>query len=142
VIEAASREIDTHQNRFFGQTATGTVRYYTALKSGVLQIDDCVTLTEVATYADGDRTYEDTWATTDYDLLPENAAADGWPYDTLEVRSDGDYTLPVGVRKGVKLTGTWGWPTVPEPIKQACLLRSAWLFKRKDTPLGLSALTG
>jgi hypothetical protein len=44
----------------------------------------------------------------------------------------------VGVTKGVKLTGTWGWPAVPDEIKQACLLRAAWLFKRKDTPLGVA----
>ncbi len=138
VISAASREIDTHLGRRFYQSAAGTVRYYTATNSGVLLIDDCAALTAVATDPDGDRTYEDTWTATDYDLLPPNAAADDEPYTTLVTAWEGDYSMPVGVRSGVKLTGTWGWPAIPEPIRRACVLRSAWLFKRRDTPLGLS----
>jgi hypothetical protein len=138
VLDTASREIDRELRRFFYQSAAATVRYFTALNADELLIDDCVTLTAVATDNDADRVYETTWLATDYDLLPENAAADSQPYTMLAEAPGGAYDFPVGVRKGVKLTGTWGWPAVPQEIQRACLLRAAWLFKRKDSPLGVA----
>ena len=88
----------------------------------------------------GDRTYGTTWAATDYDLLPENAATLGEakPYTMLAITPDGDYRFPVGTRKGVKLTGVWGWPAVPQSVKTATVLRAAWLFQRPNTPLGMA----
>lgn len=136
VLDAASRQIDEDAGRYFYQTAAGTVRYYTATHTDELLIDDCVTLTAVATDADGDRVYETTWTATDYDLLPGNAGTDGRPYDILATAPMGSYSFPAGVRRGVKLTGTWGWPSVPDRVRQACLIKAAWLFKRKDSPLG------
>jgi len=140
VLDQASRDIDNYCGRVFNQSTAATARYYTAQRAGELLIADCVSLSAVATDADGDRTYEDTWAATDYDLLPENAAAESEPepYTTIAVAPDGDYAFPVGVRKGVKLTGVWGWPAVPGAVKQACLLRAAWIFNRRNTPLGLA----
>lgn len=137
-LDAASMEIDHETGRHFYQTAAGIVRYYTPSNAYELLIDDCVALTVCATDSDADRVYETTWAATDYDLLPDNAAADTEPYTKLAVAPGGSYRLPAGTRKGVKLTGTWGWPSVPRAINQACLLRAAWLFKRKDSPLGVA----
>lgn len=138
VLDAASRQIDDDCGRFFYQTAAGVVRYYTALNAYELLIDDCVSLTAMATDGNGNRTYAETWAVTDYDLLPENAAGDGLPYDILGVSPGGIYRLPTGLRKGVRLTGTWGWASVPDKIRQACLIKAAWLFKRRDSPLGVA----
>ena len=136
VLEACSRSIDNYCNRSFGKTAAGTVRYFTPVYADEVLIDDCVALTVVATDADGDRTYEDTWADTDYDLLPENAGANT-PYLMLAITPSGDYRFPL-VRKGLKLTGTWGWPEVPPPVKEACLIQAYRIFKRKDAPFGIS----
>jgi hypothetical protein len=138
VLDDASREIDRVTGRHFYETDAGTVRYFTAVNDDELSIADCVTLTEVKTDNGSDRTYATTWAVTDYDLLPENAAAQDEPYTLLAEAPGGSYDFPVGVRKGVKLTGTWGWPEIPDEIKRACLLRAAWLFKRKDSPLGVA----
>jgi len=138
-ILVASRDIDGACYRHFYQSLAGTVRYYSATSRGMLwELDDCVTLTGVETDGDGDGVYEDVWQATDYTLLPENAAVDGGPYMLMEVTPRGSYRFPVGVPRGVKVTGTWGWPAVPEKVKRACILRAAWLFKRRDTPLGLS----
>jgi hypothetical protein len=136
VLEACSRSIDGYCNRSFGKTVPGTVRYFTPVDADEVLIDDCVSLTEVATDADGDRTYEDTWAATDYDLLPENAGTNT-PYLTIATTPDGDYGFP-RVRKGLKLTGTWGWPEVPPPVREACLIQAYRIFKRKDAPFGIS----
>jgi hypothetical protein len=137
VLDAVSRAIDNFCNRFFYSTAAGTVRYYTPIYTDEVQIDDCVALSAVVTDSDGDRTYEDTWTATDYDLLPENAGSVD-PYTSIAVTPDGDYSFPRGVRKGLKLTGTWGWPAVPPAVREACLIQSARIFKRKDAPFGIT----
>lgn len=137
VLEATSRGIDNYCGRFFYQTSAATARYYTALDDDSVLIDDCVSLSAVATDADGNRVYEYTWASTDYDLLPENAAAGSEPYTEIATSPLGNYSFPVGVRKGVKLTGVWGWPAVPAPVKEACLIQGARVFKRKDSPFGI-----
>ena len=138
VVQGVSRSIDAMTGRRFFSTTADETRYYTAEFSDVLYVDDLLSITTLKTDDDGDRTYEDTWAATDYDLLPENAAAQSKPYTLLAVSPDGDYSFPVGVRKGVKLTGTWGWPAVPSKIKRACVLRAAWLYARKGAPLGVA----
>lgn len=136
VLEAVSRQIDNYCNRTFGKTAAGTVRYFTPTDTNEVLIDDCVSLTVVATDEDGDRTYETTWAATDYDLLPENAGTDK-PYLTIATSPAGYYRFPL-VRKGLKLTGTWGWPDTPPPVHEACLIQASRIFKRKDTPFGIA----
>lgn len=135
-LDEASRDIEGDTHRVFYPSAAGTVRYFTAVRSGLVLIDDVVTVTAVATDGDGDRVYESAWAATDYDLLPLNAAADGLPYDQVAVAPQGGYAFPAGLRAGVKITGTWGWPSVPDGIHRACILRAAWLFKRSGSPLG------
>lgn len=137
VIEGVSRGIEIYCGRRF-YTASET-RYYTAIDDDELMIDDLVSLTTLQTDEGGDRTYEYTWQTTDYDLLPDNAALDGTPYTSIAVSPDGDYSFPVGVRKGVKVVGYFGYSTlVPAQVREACLIQAARIFKRKDAPFGVA----
>ena len=69
-IETISRAIDSITwRRFYATTET---RYYTPARYDTLSVDDLLDITGVSgtlkTDDDGDRTYENTWATTDYDL--------------------------------------------------------------------------
>lgn len=137
VLEEASRDIDADTHRSFGLSAAGTVRLYSPRMADEVLIDDCISLSEVATDADGDRTYETVWAATDYDLLPANAAAASRPFERLAVPPQGLHRLPI-LPLGLRLTGTFGWASVPSQIRRACVLRAAWLFKRAGTPLGTS----
>ncbi len=136
-LDEASRDIEGDTHRVFYRSAAGTVRYYSAVRTDLVLLDDVVTISAVATDADGDRVYECAWTATDYDALPENAAADGLPFDRLAVAPGGQYAFPGG-RKAVRVTGTFGWPAVPEMIRRACVLRAAWIFKRSGSPLGTS----
>ena len=137
VITAVSRSIDNKCGRFFWQDAAGT-RYFTAERNDYLQIPDCYGVTTLKTDDDGDRTYENTWATTDYDLMPFNAGQDtAWPYTWIEPTPNGNY-LFTRMRKGIEITANWGWPAVPDPINEGCLLQSARFFKRKDAPFGVA----
>lgn len=141
VVEAASRKIDLATGRrFWKDAAADQARYYTAERGDELCIDDLATFTSLATDVSGDRTYTDTWATTDYDLLPYDQILGGhsWPYTRIEVTPRGQKSFPASLRKGVKIVGAWGWPAVPDAINEACLILSARLFKRKDAPFGMA----
>lgn len=144
-IEAASREIERIcHRRFYGAPET---RYYTADDGNVLDIDDLTGTPTITTDEGGDGTYETTWVTTDYNLKygnNYNAALDGKPYTQIEVSAAGTKNFPVGVKKGVKIVATFGYiastnaNNCPAPIHDACLLTVVRLFKRPDSPFGVS----
>lgn len=137
IITAASRLVDdVCGRRFYAATET---RYYTPDDGNYLRVDDLLSVTTLKTDEDGDRTYEVTWATTDYDLMPLNATLDGWPYMSIETTPDGDNPFPI-LAKSVELKGSFGFAsTTPPAIQEACVLATHRLLKRADTPLGVSA---
>ena len=137
-VEAISRAIDAATGTRFYRNSEDETRYYTATNTIVLECpDDIGSLTTVKTDSDGDRTYEHTWAATDYDKTPFNAALDGRPYTTLEVTPAGRYSWPT-IARGIELVGKFGYAaTTPVAIKAACLLAMQKLFKRKDAPFGV-----
>lgn len=135
-ITAVSRWIDNFCGRRFYTTDADETRYYTAQDGDILFLpDDVLSITTLATDDDGDRTYETTWATTDYDLLPLNAT----PYTWIEITPEGDETFPTH-RKGVKIIGKFGFcltTQLPAAIEQACLLQCTRIWKRRDAPFGV-----
>lgn len=135
-VEAASRKIDRDCDRAFYQLAA-TARIYTAGRGDYLPIDDLVSVTTLKTDEDGDRTYEQTWATTDYDLTPDNASDVSEPYTAVLLSPRSTKWFPT-LRRSVQITGTWGWPAVPDAIKTATLILASRLVKRKDSPLGVA----
>ena len=131
IIEQVKEFIDGECKRHF-DTETATAKYYDGTGS-LLFIDDLV-LIDVGGLVldeDGDGTYESTMATTDYILYPLNR----YPKTMIEINSNGAYSgFANGVRKGVKITGTWGYAaTVPKPIRRAAIMLTCRLFKRRDT---------
>lgn len=136
VLEGTSRMIDRYCGRRFYVTDDDETRYFAPEYANELFSDDIVTITTLKTDADGDRTYETTWATTDYDLLPHNAAPDGKPYTRITVAPQGRYSFPT-FRKGVQIVGTFGYPAIPADVHTACVIQALRLFKRKDAPFGV-----
>jgi hypothetical protein len=134
VLVAASREIDLFCGRRFYRA--DETRYYTPEDGDMLRVDDLVSVATLKSDDDGDRVYETTWGTDDYDLCPDNAALDNWPYTQIEVAPSGSYAFPTG-RKSVQLAGVFGWPSIPEPVHVACLVLAAWAWKRKDAIFGV-----
>lgn len=139
VVEATSRLIDEHCSRRFWKNTVAEARYYTPEWGDLLIVDDLVSVTSLKTDEDEDRTYERTWTTADYDLEPYNAGLSSpvKPYTQIRTSPKGSYSFP-GTRKGVELTGIFGWYAVPDAINEACLIQSIRLFKRKDTPFGIA----
>ena len=138
VATAVSRLIDGYcGRRFYAVTETN---YFTRTTPYVVLVEDLLTVTTLKTDADGDRTYESTWAATDYDLEPYNAArlSPARPYTRIVTAPNGVYTFP-NVRKGIEIAGSWGFSaTTPPVVKEACLLQCVRLFMRKDAPFGVT----
>jgi hypothetical protein len=133
VVEAASRTIDGWCSRtFYAETAT---RYLTAEMIDALFLpSDLIAVTTLKTDEDGDRVYETTWDTSDYDLDPDG----GPPYTAIYPTINGSYLFPTH-RRGIQIAGSWGYAaTVPEAVREACLLQAARLFKRMDAPFGIA----
>ena len=142
IIEATSRAIDAYcMRRFYAATET---RYFQSRDADHMWVPDLLSVTTLQTDHDGDRTYEYTWAATDYDLLPANATLDGWPYNEIATTPAGNYFFPTSNNaKSVKITGSWGFAsTTPDAVNEACLIVAAQFFMRKDAPWGVSGGSG
>ena len=138
IITAVSRLIDNYCGRHFYVDSADATRYFTAEYSDLLEPGDLVSVTTLTSDGDGDRTYETTWTvSTDYDLTPFNADDFSEPFTAIETTPAGRYVFPRGVKKGVCIIGKWGWPAVPKPVAEACMLQSERLFKRKDALFGV-----
>jgi hypothetical protein len=136
-IESASRLIDGFTARSFYNAGTA-VRNYAATDAINLIIDDAITVTKVESTDEIGDTYTE-WTATDYQLEPVNSRADGLYYPFTGIRAINTYTWPVvDYQALVKITGTWGWASVPTAVKQACIIQSSRIFKRLDSPLGVA----
>ena len=152
-VQAISRVIDSITgHRFYATTET---RYYTPENERLCYVDDLLSLTSGGLYTDpdGDLDYDDTWATTDYLLMPHNATTNGWPYSWIETHPTGIRLFPaylranryIGATRAVKITGSFGFCATgsqPDEITEACLLAVEQLFKRKDAIFGVTGPMG
>lgn len=136
-INSASRLIDGYCNRSFYNGGTAT-RVYAPQDSFVTQFDDLQSLTTLETSSDGDG-YDTTWTSADYQLEPLNGIVDGLTTPYTRVRAIGDYTfLTLGEEATVRITGVWGYASVPDSVAFACVIQSEREFKRLDSPLGVA----
>jgi len=120
----------------FGVTSSQT-RYYTATRWDFVLTDPIVTVTALATDINGTGNYTQTWSTNDYVLAPRNASLDSRPYTEIDVTpfSTGTLNFPTSYL-GVKVTGTFGWPSVPAAVKQASLIQAGAIWASRTAPFG------
>ena len=120
LIEAASRYIDRETGKRFYLNSTDETRYYTPEDTYLVKIDPLATVTSISVDYTGLRSYTALVA-ADYDLLPANAALDGFPYTELEINTSLGSAYFTKVRNGVKIVGKFGWPACPMDVKEATL---------------------
>ncbi len=138
-VESASRAIDGHAMRSFYSAGTAT-RLYAADDWETVWIDDLAgTAITLVTDPDDNGSWSITWKPTDYQLEPLNGISDGLQIPYTRIRAVKDYALPTKSDKAlVKVTGVFGWASVPNAITQACVIQSLRIFKRLDSALGVA----
>lgn len=138
-VESASRLIDGYAGRQFYSSGTAT-RYFVAYDDFNVEVDDLANGTVTITTAqDADGVFDTTWGTDDYQLEPLNQILDGIGWAFTSIRAVGDYLWPIsGGEALIKVQGTFGWPSVPIAVKQACIIQASRIFKRLDSPLGVA----
>lgn len=136
-VESASREIDGYTGRYFYNGGTAT-RNYAATDSWVTFVDDLQSISELSTTDEVGNAYT-VWTTNDFQLEPLNGLANGLTQPYTSIRAVNQYVFPfLADRALVKVTGVWGWASVPIAVKQATILLAARIFKRNDSPLGVA----
>lgn len=139
VIQAVSRQIDVECRQRFYTTAEDETRYYTARSVDYLDPDEPIlSVTSLATDDDGSRLYANTWDASDYDLETLQVAQCPFtPYIAIYPSPNSSQRFP-RYRRGVKVVGKFGFSaTTPDVVREACLIQSIRLFRRKDAPFGV-----
>lgn len=144
-LTSASRQIDAYCARRFYLDSTATSRLYTPdrreawyVSGGSIQVDDIGSTTSLKieegfTSWNGIGATSFTDITNDYTLMPDNALALNRPITALR-RAIGTIVDPY---IQLRVTATWGWPSVPSEIESVALIQAARLYRRKDSPEGV-----
>lgn len=157
ILDAAADSINNFCNRPDGFMAdpTASSRLYTGKGGPVQRLDECVQITKVEVKEDPTDDDYTEWDTDDWVAFSGDSenpdfqpTAKGKPYTAIMVTATGDedhftsgkYSHRRGfrpshrVRRGVptvRVTGRWGYAdTVPNVVRQACLVQAARWFKR------------
>ncbi|MEV6079663.1 phage gp6-like head-tail connector protein [Streptomyces sp. NPDC052069] len=135
-LAASSRGIDTATGRRFWLDEAESARTFTLAGNVVcgdggdrLLIDDAGAAPTLVEIGGGT-----SWtAVTGYDTAPDNALVRGRPVTALAL-SSGSW----GGGPRARITTRWGWPVLPDEITEATLIQAARLFRRKDSPEGVT----
>ncbi len=124
-ISSASREVDRRCNRYFGKSTEPSTRVFAVEGNGLLMVDDIADpgSIEIPTVLQ-------------YQALPFNGVVDGVPgHPITRIKSthfcEGDH---------VEVTAIWGWPAVPEVVREATKMLAAETFMQRDAPLGVKGM--
>lgn len=137
-IESASRMIDAECDRNFYSSGTAT-RDFVPNDVYTVDTDDLTSIVSVKIDDAGEGTFPITLATTDYQAEPINQRVSGNAFPIYRLRMIGDYLLPIWGRQAtVRIQGVYGFTPVPIQITQATVIQATRIFKRLDSPLGLT----
>lgn len=140
---AGSEWVTRHCERQFNKTATATARTYVSRSGQIVDVDDFHTTVDLVVKTDDSDTgtYGTTWSATDYTLVPFDgieASSTGFPYRRIVAVSSKSFPAATG-RARVQVTAQWGWTAVPESVKLATKIVSAFIFNLKDSPMGVAS---
>jgi hypothetical protein len=141
-IATASRMIDDYTGRFFykdGTVGTPATRYYTPSDYWILPTDDFLSISEIATDDNFNRTYDTIWTADDSMFEPVNNPSRGWPMS--RILAVGSYVFPFNLPQSVRLKGIFGWSAVPAEVNSAAQIQASRLFLRRQSPFGIAGST-
>ena len=136
-LTAVSRYMERKLGRFFTTDASNVTRVYQNTRytnqPKALFVDDLVSINTLKVDENDDGTFgESAWASTDYELLPRNAADGPEPAPYTEIFIPSWSTKDTWGRHRVEINGKFGWPSVPSAIERACVQITGIL--RLETP--------
>lgn len=137
-LAAASRGIDKATGRRFYLDDAPVARVFNPLSRIVCRDDGELLLVDDIGSSTGLVVETGTAASwtpvTGYETSPDNALIDGHAITGLLLTSGSWGTA----RNRVRITARFGWPTVPDDITEAALIQAARLYRRKDSPEGVT----
>ena len=140
-ITSASAWVDGWCYRSFeaAETAVTDRDYIPTGTFETLAIDDCVEITEVKLDDDLDGTFADTLTAADFQAEPVNSTTGGLalPFTRLRPFEDGYWPTFRG-QATVRVSARYGWPAIPDAVREATIFRASALFTRRDSPLGVA----
>jgi hypothetical protein len=152
-ISAASSAIEAQTNRTFAIEAEDATREYVTSRRASLELGDMAAVSGVAVDRFGDGTWVSLVEGEDFDLLPYNHSDDDQPIQSIQLRQGGQipsfepyhyYGLSdVQTERWptVRVTGRFGWNTVPDPIVAATKILATRLLKRvREAPFGVAGM--
>lgn len=111
LLMAVSEAVDNYCNRHFYPLIT--TKYFTGDGTAILLVPDLLSITTLKEDENGDKTFEITWATTDYWPHPHNAEPTkhwGQAYSKLATRNEGTKTEFSGAyERNFEIAGKWGY---------------------------------
>jgi hypothetical protein len=136
---SASDLIDGYTGRTFDTSGTVT-RVFAPADNYVLQTDDLAgTALTITSSTGADGVFDVTWKASDYQLEPLNGVSNGQAVPFTRIRAVQDYLWPTaGGEATVRVTGVFGFVSVPTVITQATVLQSSRIFTRLQSPLGVA----
>lgn len=144
-INASSRAIDRYCGRRFWQDSSTATRTYMVTDQQRVFVDDISTRTGVVVAVGTDGVNFPTALTVGTDFILEPRNADKFASGTFdafafwELRAVGGYVFPLyGFGPTISVTARHGWSAVPSEIEEACIIKAAALFKRKDAVFGVA----
>lgn len=138
-VTAVSRWIEDHCERvFYRQVATRT---YDAASPLRLALHDLVEVTTLATDDAGSGSFATIWEPADFQVLrsPLALRPEEMPYTAI--KAVGGRSFPActsGREQRIQVTGTFGWPVVPEPVRQAAAIWATDLLKLGTMAFGIA----
>jgi hypothetical protein len=144
-INATSRAIDKHTGRRFWQDTDAQAKVFRPESCDAAWVDDISTTTGliVATDDSNAGSYSVTWSASDYELEPLNADTDATAHAWWRLAAVGSRRFPTYNRRAsLQVTARFGWSAIPDGVAQACLIRAAAIFKRREAVFGVAGFNG
>lgn len=142
--EAAARQIDQDTGRRFA-ALTAETRLVQVQVDGFARFRDLTSVTSVTIDNDGDETPETVLAATDYVIGPKTDEFGAVAARYQWMRASRNSTARFTPGTWLSIVGNWGYTVssaAPYDIKQANLIRAAWIVARRDARLGTVAIPG
>jgi len=134
-VTAASRAIDDHCNRQFGQLAAAAEFSYPIeydYDRGVwYAVVDDMTIVPTAVTIGGE-------AVTGYTLEPRNAVAKGKAYTRITIGTAATVQPSGDPEQLMAVTDVWGWTATPAAVVQASKLQGSRFLARRGSPYGVA----